>query len=92
MASHQPQALASTTNQQPPQLNRDLGRFWILVCRQALTESNDQWAIEVWTSFFFHSQCLRPLAYGSYVPANTHKAQRWTIRLRDAIAQITVMH
>ncbi len=47
MASHQPQALASTTNQQPPQLNRDLGRFWILVCRQALTETNDQWAIEV---------------------------------------------
>lgn len=47
MASPRPQALASATNQQPRQLNRDLGRFWILMCRQALTETNDRWAIEV---------------------------------------------
>ncbi len=47
MASHQPQALVSTTDQQRPVLNRDLGRFWILMCRQALTETNDQWDIEI---------------------------------------------
>ena len=47
MASPRPQALMSVTLQQPPQTNRDLGRFWILVCRQTLTETSDQWAVEI---------------------------------------------
>jgi len=47
MASPQPQALTSMTHEQLSQLNRDLSRFWILVCRQALADTNDQWAIEI---------------------------------------------
>ncbi|HJM00095.1 MAG: hypothetical protein QF696_05385 [Acidimicrobiales bacterium] len=47
MASPRPQALTCATHEQLSQLNRDLSRFWILVCRQALTETNDQWAIEI---------------------------------------------
>jgi hypothetical protein len=47
MASRQPQALTSVTGEQLSQPNRDLGRFWILVCRQTLAETTDQWTIEI---------------------------------------------
>ena len=47
MASPRPQALTSAPHEQLSQLNRDLSRFWILVCRQALAETTEQWAIEI---------------------------------------------
>ena len=34
-------------DEQPSRPNRDLSRFWILVCRQTLAETTDQWVIEI---------------------------------------------